>query len=135
MDIPRRLRNLANWCNGSTVLGLVLGFGGRGRFQRVGSLLLFDEVRLPFVTASAMTVGSVVLVPQRTLADAVARIPRLVEHEEEHAWQWAYCCGLPFLPLYAAASWWSMHRTGNRAHANFFEVQAGLETGGYRPRR
>ena len=79
-----------------------------------------------------MTIGSVVLVPDKTLEEASKRIPLLVEHEDAHAWQYAYCMGLPFLPCYLIATLWSLRRTGNRAQANFFEVQAGLEAGGYR---
>lgn len=134
MPISKSVRNIANVCNGSTALGIVLGLVGRGRFRRVPGLLVADGVRLPWVDASAMTVGSVVLVPGRTLEEAVDRIPTLVEHEDQHAWQWAYCLGLPFLPAYALATWWSLRRSGHRAHENFFEVQAGLETGGYRRR-
>ena len=128
----RMVRNIANLCNGSTVLGLVAGVIGRGRFRRHRQLVIVDGVRLPLVRASAMTVGSVVLVPDRTLEEASKRIPLLVEHEDAHAWQYAYCTGLPFLPCYLIATLWSLRRTGNRAQANFFEVQAGLEAGGYR---
>lgn len=128
----RVVRNVANLCNGSTVLGIVLGVVGRGRFRRHRQLVIVDGVQLPLVRASAMTVGSVVLVLDRTLEEASERIPLLVEHEDAHAWQYAYCMGLPFLPCYFAATMWSLLRTGNRAQANFFEVQAGLESGGYR---
>ncbi len=133
MTIPTVLRNLGNLCNGSTPLGLVLGLVGRGRFRRRGSLVVVDGVRLPLVDAAACTVGSVVLVPERSLEEAEARIPTLLAHEEEHAWQYAYCLGLPFLPLYGLATLWSLWRTGHRAHGNAFEVQAGLTSGGYRP--
>ncbi len=61
-----------------------------------------------------------------------ASTPTLMEHEDGHAWQYAYCLGLPFLPLYAMAVAWSMVRTGDRASANHFEVQADLLKGGYR---
>ncbi|NLE97050.1 MAG: hypothetical protein GX596_03540 [Propionibacterium sp.] len=129
----RRLRDTANLLNGSTVLGMLVGLFGRGRFRGYSGLVVVDRVRLPkVVTASAMTVGSVVLVPRRSLEEAVARVPELMQHEEEHAWQYAYCFGLPFLPLYGLATAWSLARTGDRARANVFEVQAGLETGGYR---
>lgn len=126
-------RNLANVANLSTPLGIVVGLAARGRFSRRGGLIIVERARLPFVSASAMTIGSVVLVPDRALDDVVARIPALLEHESEHAWQYAYCLGLPFIPLYALSTVWSLLRTGDRASANHFEVQAGLETGGYRP--
>lgn len=131
--LGRRLRDLANVVNGATPLGLLVGFLGRGRFRVRRGLVVVDRVRIPKVfTAAAMTVGGVVLVPRRSLEDAESRIPRLLEHEDEHAWQWAYCLGLPFLPLYAAATAWSIARTGDRAQGNVFEVQAGLDSGGYR---
>lgn len=128
---PRWVRSAANLCNGSTLLGLLLGWAACGRWRRWGHLIVVDHVRLPWVTASAMTVGSVVLVQRRSLEETVGRIPRLLQHEDEHAWQYAYCAGLPFLPLYLVATLWSLWRTGDRAQANCFEVQAGLESGGY----
>lgn len=127
----RFVRNVANMVNGSTPLGVVLGIAARGRFRMRSQLIIVDQATLPFVTASAMTVGSVVLIPRRTLEDVSRRIPTLIEHEDAHAWQWSYCLGLPFLPLYLATTFWSLARTKDRAHANFFEVQAGLESGGY----
>lgn len=132
MDLPRTIRNIANTVNLSTPLGLLMAKAGRGRLRRRGHLIVAEQVRLPLITASAMTVGSVVLIPGRTMEEAEARIPTLIEHEDEHAWQWAYCFGLPFLPLYVASMGWSMIRSGDRATANYFERQAGLATGGYR---
>lgn len=131
MDLSRRLRNLANVVNLSTPLGLVLGRLGGGAFQRHGSLLVAEKVRLPLLNASAVTVGDVVLVLGRTLPEAEHGIPRLMEHEEEHAWQWAYCLGLPFIGFYVVAMAWSTLRHGDRATGNVFERQAGLASGGY----
>lgn len=131
MDVPRTLRNAANVANLSTPLGLALGLLGGGSFRRSGHLLVAEGVRLPLLNASAMTVGDVVLVLGRTLEDAEKRIPDIMEHEEEHAWQWTYCLGLPFIGLYGAAMAWSTMRHGDRATGNFFERQAGLASGGY----
>lgn len=128
----RALRNVANAVNLSTPLGIALGLAGRGRLRRHGHLLVFENVKLPLLNASAMTVGDVVLVPGRTVEEASARIPHLMAHEDAHAWQYAYCLGLPFLPLYGLAVLWSMVRSGDRATANHFEVQADLLMGGYR---
>lgn len=132
-----RMRNLANVVNLSTPLGIALAALGRGRLRRVGTLIVADSARLPFLNASAMTVGSVVLIPGRTLEEVQTILPDLVGHEEEHAWQWAVCLGLPFIPLYFAAAGWSLLRCGDRASANLFERQAGLRRGGYpeRPKR
>ncbi len=125
------MRNVANFVNLSTPLGLLLAICTRGRLRVARGLIVADRAALPLVTASALTVGSVVLVPHRTLEEASAQIPGLLEHESEHAWQYAYCLGLPFLPLYLLATAWSLLRTSDRAAANFFEVQAGLVSGGY----
>lgn len=133
-DVSRRIRNVSNVVNLSTPLGLVLAAVGRGRLHldRDRRVAVADDVRLPLVTAGAMTVGDVVLVMRRTAAELEARNPRVMDHEEQHAWQWAYCFGLPFLPLYFAMMGWSTWRTGDRASFNFFEQQAGLEIGGYK---
>lgn len=126
--LARRVANLANL---STPLGVLLGCLGRGSWHRRRGLLVVERVRLPWVNASAMTVGDVVLVMGSTVEEVERRFPRLMEHEEEHSWQWAYCLGLPFIPLYAAASLWSLMRAGDRATRNVFERQAGLVSGGY----
>ena len=57
--------------------------------------------------------------------------PALLGHEERHSTQYAWCLGLPFLPLYFIAAGWSLWRTGNPGSANIFERHAGLEAGGY----
>lgn len=134
MDHSARVRNLANFVNLSTPLGLLVALAAGARLRRHGSLLVADHARLGWLRASAMTIGSVVLVPGRSLAQAEESIPQLMAHEEEHAWQWAACLGLPFIPLYFIAVGWSMLRCGDRASANLFERQAGLRIGGYRER-
>lgn len=131
-DLPRLLRNAANLANLSTPLGLVVALAGRSRLRLRDHLIVADRVRLPITNAGAMTIGSVVLVPRRSLEEVEASTPTLMEHEDGHAWQYAYCLGLPFLPLYGMAVAWSMVRTGDRASANHFEVQADLLKGGYR---
>ncbi|HMS36969.1 MAG TPA: hypothetical protein PKA93_07405 [Arachnia sp.] len=132
MNTSLILRNLANVVNLSTPLGIVLSLAGRGRLRLRDGLVVADHVRLPVTNAGAMTVGSVVLVFRQSLEQAEERTPNLLPHEDAHAWQWAYCLGLPFLPLYFAAAGWSILRTGDRASANHFERQAGLRAGGYR---
>lgn len=131
MHVERTLRNVGNVANLSTPLGLAAAALGGARLRMVDGLIVADQARLPFLRASAITIGSVVLIPRRPLDDVRARIPGLLEHEDHHAYQWAYCLGLPFIPLYMAATAWSWLRAGDRATANHFEFQAGLELGGY----
>ncbi len=131
MHVERTLRNVGNVANLSTPLGLVAAVLGGARLNMVDGLIVADQTRLPFLLASAVTIGSVVLVPRRSLHEVQARIPGLLEHEDHHAYQWAYCLGLPFIPAYIAATGWSWLCAGDRATANHFEHQAGLELGGY----
>jgi hypothetical protein len=130
MTPGERLRQIANVLNGSTLLGLLLaaaartavGNGPRGLLVATGY-----RWRLPF--AGAFTVGNVVLFragPAEALADAA-----LLGHEERHSTQYAWCLGVPFLPLYFLAAGWSLWRTGNPGTGNFFERHAGLQAGGY----
>ena len=130
--VMTRVRNFGNWCNLSTALGLVVATIGRARIRRGrDGIWMAEGYRLAFPMAGAFTVGSVVLTASPSWADIEAGRPGLLKHEVNHTWQWAYCCGLPFLPVYAAAMGWSWLRTGDRASANFFESEADLELGGY----
>jgi hypothetical protein len=92
-------------------------------------LVLATGYRWPFPDGGAFTVGNVVLFRARTVIT-----PQLLAHESRHATQYAWCAGLPFLVLYAAAVGWSLLRTGDTASRNVFERRAGLEAGGYRER-
>ncbi|CAL8970642.1 hypothetical protein TESS_TESS_02213 [Tessaracoccus sp. O5.2] len=127
----RLLRDIANVVNLSTPLGLIIAAATRSRIRRRGGLIVADRARLPLRNAAAFTVGSVVILPHRELEEAERRNPSLMEHEDAHAWQYAYCLGLPFIPLYFMALAWSVLRTGDRASANHFERQADLAKGGY----
>lgn len=126
-----RLRQIANWVNGSTPLGLAIAVAGRadvapGPF----GLTLASHYRWRFPIASAFTVGDVVISPH-DLAQVLRHRRGLLEHEEVHARQWMACFGMPFLPLYLASMGWSWLRTGDRAAYCFFERHAGLAQGGY----
>ena len=133
---PVTLRRVANLVNLSTLAGWALARsrgvplspGPHGLWVAWGYPRAFPAPR-----ASAVTVGDVVLVRDGAAVTA-ARRPRLLDHEARHAAQWA-CLPVVFLPLYAVASLWSLARTGHPAHANVFEVAAGLTDGGYRPGR
>ena len=68
-----------------------------------------------------LTVGNVVL----TASDFEVlrrRNPELLDHEDAHAWQWFYCAGLPFLPLYGLACAWSWLRRGDVWSGNFYAL-------------
>ena len=132
MTPGQRLRQLANVVNATTPLGLLLAACARTRLRRGPRGLLLAtgyRWRLPF--AAAFTVGNVVLF--RAGPDEVMANPVLLGHEERHATQYAWCLGVPFLPLYFLATAWSLIRTGNPGSANFFERHAGLQAGGYPP--
>ncbi|HLR94645.1 MAG TPA: hypothetical protein VK053_08980 [Jiangellaceae bacterium] len=122
-----RARRLANLVNLSTPLGLLVARVG-GAVTRAGpdGLVLAAPYQLSLPPAAAFTVGNVVLHRGGTTLT-----PPLLRHEARHATQWAWCLGLPFLPLYLLASAWSWLRTGDPATGNVFERHAGLADGGY----
>ena len=127
----QRLRQVGNWVNLTTPLGIGVARLGRARVSRgPRGLVLAERYRLGFPLASAFTIGNV-LVTRHTWDTVRARSPRLFEHEERHTWQYLYCGGLPFFAVYVLSTGWSLLRTGDRAARNFFERQAGLEIGGY----
>lgn len=126
-----RLRNVLNWVNLSTPLGLLMSRVGGCRVRRGPErCFLADGYRWGFPMAGAFTVGDVVI-SRHDLDLLATRRPTLVRHELVHSMQWAYCWGLPFLPLYVASMAWSWLRTGDRAARSFFEREAGLREGGY----
>lgn len=130
-----RVRNLANWCNLSTPLGLAVATLGRANITRGrDGLWLAEGYRLKFPIAGAFALGSVLITGHPSWRELAERRPGLVEHEEHHTWQYAYSLGLLYLPIYTACMCWSWVRTGDRASANFFERAAGLERGGYEQR-
>ena len=130
MTPGQRLRQLANVLNATTPLGLLLAGCARAPVRRGPRGLLIAtgyRWRLPF--AGAFAVGNVVIF-RAGPAEALAN-PVLLGHEERHCTQYAWCLGLPFLPLYFLAAGWSLVRTGNPGTRNVFERHAGLQAGGY----
>lgn len=122
-----RVRQLCNAANLSTVLGLVGALGAGCRIERgPDGLILAHGYRWSFPDGGAFTVGNVVFFRPHTRIT-----PVLLAHEARHATQWAWCLGLPFLPLYGLAVGWSLLRTGDTASRNVFERGAGLQAGGY----
>lgn len=131
-DRFERIRNLTNWCNLSTPVGLLIARAGGARPRRgPRGLWVADGYRFAFPVAGAFTVGSVLITAAPSWDDLSARRPGLLAHEENHTWQYAYSLGLAYLPAYAACMGWSWLRTGDRASANFFEQAADLDLGGY----
>lgn len=128
MELRFQVRRLGNLINLSTPFGLLVArIGGARLTAGPRGLLLAEGFRPSFPYARAFTIGNVLL--HRDRWDTAPE--PLLEHEEAHTWQWFYCLGLPFLLAYSACLGWSMLRTGDRALGNFFERQAGLESGGY----
>ena len=131
MTRGQRLRVVGNLVNLSTPAGLLLArLGGCSRRTGPYGLVLAEGYRLSFPAASAFTVGDVVITVHSFPA-LQQRMPRLLEHEERHSWQYFWCLGLPFVVPYTLATGWSILRTGDRAARNFFERNAGLVDGGY----
>ena len=130
MTPGQRLRQVANILNATTPLGLLLAGCARTAVRRgPRGLLLATGYRWRLPAAAAFTVGNVVLF-RAGPAEALAN-PALLGPEERHSTQYAWCLGLPFLPLYFLAAGWSLIRTGNPGSRNFFERHAGLQAGGY----
>ncbi|SOC54944.1 hypothetical protein [Ornithinimicrobium cerasi] len=126
-----RVRHVANWVNLSTPFGLLVARVGGCRLRRgPARSVLADYYRWTFPAGGAFTIGDVVIT-RHDLDLLAARRPTLLEHELVHSTQWAYCLGLPFLPLYVVSMAWSWLRTGDRAARSVFERQAGLHLGGY----
>jgi hypothetical protein len=126
MDRRYRFRRVVNYVNLSTPLGLLISVIGRATRQNgPDGLVLAFGYRYRFPIAGAFTVGNVVL----TRSDRLDS--RLVRHEGRHATQWAWCVGLPMLPLYLLAMLGSVLLCGHQATYNPFERLADLEDGGY----
>lgn len=126
----QRIRQAANAANGTTLIGLAVARAARTAITKGPRGLIIASGytwRIPF--AGAFTLGNVVIC--RITAEELEARPALLGHEEMHCSQYAWCLGLPFLPLYFLAAGWSQLRTGNPGSANFFERQAGLAAGGY----
>lgn len=126
-----RLRAVGNAVNLTTPLGLLVARIGGARIRRgPRGLVLAERYRLSFPIAAAFTIGNVIITGH-DWDELLRRNPDLLRHEEWHSWQYLYCLGFPFFPIYSICMGWSWLWTRDRAKANFFERQAGLDTGGY----
>ncbi|WP_214412633.1 hypothetical protein [Sphaerisporangium fuscum] len=123
-----RVRQVLNYVNLSTPLGLLIAVAGRARVRRGEQGLLYAHgYRIRFPVAGAFTVGNVVL----TAHDEGYLTGALLRHEDRHATQYAFCIGLPMLVLYVLAVVVSFAVCGHPASWNVFERLADLEDGGY----
>jgi hypothetical protein len=123
-----RLRETANWLNGSTLLGLAIARAGGARPVRHVDGLWHASGYAGPSSGRIFTVGNVVL--HRHGPDHLRRRPELLAHEAAHATQWAWT-GPAFVPLYYTECLLSWAVTGDPANGNAFEVGAGLRRGGY----
>lgn len=103
------------WC--ATAAGVTWGalLGGFRISRRGGVIVCAGMPRWAFGRGGT-TIGAAYLTRDNTQ-------DRVLAHEAVHRAQWRRC-GLAFIPLYLAA--------GRNALTNRFEVEAGLEKGGYR---
>jgi len=92
---------------------------GRGRLRRRGGLIVADRLPTWAFGRGGTTIGGVFL----TSRDVDERV---IAHERVHRTQWRRF-GLAFIAFYLAA--------GRDPLCNRFEIEAGLEDGGYLPRR
>lgn len=104
----------------ATVVGWVWGFvWSRGRVEKHGRLWVFQGLPRWAFGRGGSCVGACYLTDKN-----VSR--HVLLHEEIHRQQWrTYGFAMPFLYLLA----------GRNAHHNIFEIDAGLEHGGYLPRK
>ena len=124
------MKTVVNLVNLSTPLGLVVAAAGRAALRRgPRGLVLASGYRFPVPSAPAFTIGNVVLSPRPP--EHLDSRPALLAHEERHSWQYAFCLGLPMLPLYVLGAAWSYLRGGDLGVHNPFERLAGLADGGY----
>ena|SRR5215472_1075728 len=129
-----RVRLAANLLNGSTVAGVLVAAAGRARLARGGDGLLIGEgYRLPVPPAPAFCIGNVIV--SRLDRAALGSARSLLAHEARHATQYAWCAGLPMIPLYFLAAGLSWVLTGDFGSHNVFERLAGLADGGYTDRQ
>lgn len=103
----------------ATACGWVWGRILFGRLERGGGIHYFSRLPKWAYGRGGTTIGAIYLTTDNVR-------PEILEHEAVHKAQWKRY-GLAFILLYIAA--------GSPALTNRFEVEAGLEKGGYVKRR
>ena len=131
MTPRQRVREVLNWVNGSTALGLLAARVGHAETTRDDDGLWIAARYRGVGLRRTFTVGNVVLT--RHDARTFAERPALRAHEARHSDQWALL-GPLFVPLYYTEALISWVLTGSDAAGNAFEVVAGLSDGGYASR-
>ena len=127
-----RVRTVLNWINLSTPLGLLIArIGGATITRRGRGTYLAVGYRFGFPVASAFTIGSVIA--SRHDIDWLRERPLLLQHEDRHCTQYAFCFGVVMLPLYFLFVGISYALAGDHSSYNPFERLANLSDGGYPP--
>ncbi|MDX6276941.1 MAG: hypothetical protein QOJ72_1069 [Nocardioidaceae bacterium] len=127
-----RLRTVLNWINLSTPLGLgVAKLGGATISRRGRGTYLATGYRYGFPVASAFTIGSVI--DTKHDSSYMHDRPLLLQHEDRHCTQYAFCVGILMLPFYLLFVGVSYVLAGDHSSYNPFERLANLSDGGYPP--
>lgn len=124
------MRRVVNWLNLSTPLGLLIARVGRASIARnERGTLLATGYRWRFPVAQAFTIGNVIVTRHdREWWDVR---PALLQHEDRHCTQYAFCIGPVMVLLYLACAMTSWVLSGSHASYNPFERLANLADGGY----
>ncbi|MGJ9411507.1 hypothetical protein ACHAAC_02255 [Aeromicrobium sp. CF4.19] len=127
-----RVREIVNWLNLSTPLGLAVArLGGAHVVRHERGTWLAGGYRWGFPVAGAFTVGNVIL--SRRDVEQLRTRPRLLRHEDRHCTQYAFVVGPLLLPLYGIFALLSWVVAADWHSVNPFERLAGLEDGDYPP--
>lgn len=125
-----RVREVMNWLNLSTPLGLLIAIAGGATIRRgVRGTHIAVGYRWRFALADVFTIGNVI-VTSKDEGWLDAR-PRLLCHEDRHCTQYAWCVGPGMVVLYVVSAGVSWALSGNHASYNPFERLANLDDGGY----
>jgi hypothetical protein len=136
--MDNRKRHILNNLNLSTFLGLLISKIIGGTTIQLDNLIYINYGRKgKYKKAWAITIGDVVLAKQdRNCKECKSGTPhdladRILRHELKHSEQFAKFGGIIFLALYLFASIKSFIIYRNIWQGNIYEIQAGLEDGGY----
>ena len=130
-----QLRRALNWINLSTACGFLLAkLSHSDRRPTPDGHYLATSYHWPVPVAGAFTIGDVIFTrsAHSTNSDPYSPLDAHVwSHELMHSNQYAWCLGLPFIPLYFSACAYSYLMSGDIWSYNIFETRANLDAGGY----